>query len=81
MSRVDRVKVERDPQDWGFPGDLAQGRKPSGPVCGKLQGARGGLSPVSVPRVRRVIFTQDLGSSWAAEEHRWCETGPLCPWS
>lgn len=57
-----------DHQDWGRPGDLAQGRKPSGPVCGSPQGARGGLGPVSVPRVRQVIFTLDLGSSWAAEE-------------
>lgn len=79
-SWMDRVGVEELPPGLWLPGDLTQGRKPSSPVSGKLQGAHGGFGPVSVPWVRQVIFTQDPGSSWAAEKGRWCETGPLCPW-
>lgn len=47
-SWVERVGVQEAPPGPGIPGHLAQGRKPSHPVCGKLQGthaASSGLGP------------------------------------
>lgn len=57
---------------------MAQGRKPSGPLCDSLREVWGlqvasGLRPAE-------IFTWDPGTSWVAEEGRWREARPPRPW-
>lgn len=64
-------------QDQGLPGDMEQGRNPSGPLCDSLREVWGlqvasGLRPAEI--------TWDPGTRWVAEEGRWREARPPRPW-
>lgn len=63
----------------GTPGPLAQGREPSHPVCGKLQGTRGGRIGPRSPGEEGRALRSGPSPQRAAEEGRRCDTGPLRP--
>lgn len=76
----DRVGVEEGPTGPGAPRPLGTRKEAIRTHLWNPQGSRGGLQPASGPREGQAeIFTQDLCSSWAAEEGRWWEDRPLCP--